>query len=771
MQPDAQSEIIARSVAEIIAAVKERGDAALIEFTQRWDKVALRPETLRVPVEKIQAAGLESEFARAFQKAAERIRKFHAEVKPRSITVEDAEGARLGIRWTPLQAVGLYIPGGKASYPSTLAMTAIPAQIAGVERIAVVSPPGPGGEVSPQVLLAAKVLGLDEIYRVGGAHAVAALAFGTASIPKVDKIFGPGNAFVAEAKKQLYGTVGIDLLAGPSEVVVYADHTARPEWVAADLMAQAEHDEATRATLLASSPAVLAAVQKAIAERIDQEPRREVIRKSFERNGAFLVATTPAEAARRINAIAPEHLSLQVSDPWGFLPLVRHAGAIFLGGDSPVAMGDYYAGPNHVLPTGGTARFASCLSVEDFMKRSNLCQTSAAFVREHGRNVETLAEGENLPAHRASIAARRAGEGKSGPRPGFDLVEAYRLVEEEGEVKLNQNESPWDVPEDIKDEILSAMRRASWNRYHQKLPDELRRSIARSAGLEPGRVFVGNGSNLVLQWIFEAFAGPGRKVLCPAPSFSLYRMWGRLCDAEVEEFRLVEGSGVIEYPAAEIARKIRELRPALTVLCLPNNPTGSEMPQRDLLAVLEAAEAAGGWVLVDEAYREFSEPEFDRTALARSGRRIFLLRTYSKALAAAGLRIGYLLAPAEAAEAMAKIVPPFHVSLFNAVAGKVIWDRWEVFQERLERLKRERQRLEAGLSRIPGVKPFRTWSNFFLVRVPDSEKLLQRLGQRGILVRRVEKDPLIASCLRINVGAPEENDRLLEAVRAIVAGE
>ncbi len=750
------------SVAEIIAAVRTRGDEALLDYTRRWDGVELIPETLRVDPRIISEADIESDFAQAFRRAAERIRSFHAELKPRSTFVEDEGGNRMGMRWRPIQSAGLYIPGGKASYPSTLAMTAIPAQIAGVGRIVVVSPPGPDGEVSSQVLLAARVLGIEEIYRVGGAQAVAALALGTGTLPRVDKIFGPGNAFVAEAKKQLYGEVGIDMLAGPSEVVVYADHTTRPEWVAADLMAQAEHDEATCCTLLASSEDVLAAVRRAIASQIEVAARRDVIRKSFEANGTFAVVASPEEAAARIDEIAPEHLSIQVEDPWGFMARVRNAGAIFLGPHSPVALGDYYAGPHHCLPTGGTARFASCLSVEDFMKRSNVCQSNESFLREQGGDVEILAEGERLPAHAASVALRRS-PGPRGARRGFDAVESYHLVEEEGGIKLNQNESPWDIPIEIKDEVFTRLRDLPWNRYHQKVPDEFRRALAERVGVDPDLLFLGNGSNLVLQWVFEAFGGPGRRALIPTPSFSLFRMWGRLSETTLEEFDLKERDGALEYPREAIVERIRDGRRRLdlTVLNRPNNPTGSDMSREDFSAIVEATEAAGGWVVVDEAYHEFSDMDDDRADFVRQGRRVLILRTFSKALSAAGLRIGYLLAPEPAAEAMRKIVPPFHVNLFNAVAGIVLCQHGDLFDERVRTLSRERERVMAEIAKRDDFRVFRSRANFFLVRVPDASGLKKELAERGILVRRLGGHPLLDDCVRINLGTPEENDRLL----------
>ncbi len=771
------------SVRAVIAAVRERGDAALVEFTERWDRVKLKPDDLRVPDSAILAARLDSPFAGAFQRAVDRIRWFHEQVKPRTTDLEDSCGVRLGMRWTPIRSVGLYIPGGKASYPSTLAMTAVPAQIAGAERIAVVSPPGPGGEVSPEVLLAAKVLGLTEVYRVGGAQAVAALALGTRTIPRVDKIFGPGNAFVAEAKKQLFGEAGIDLLAGPSELVVYADETAQPEWAAADLMAQAEHDEATRVTLLASAPGVLESIRRAMTALVEREPRRETIRKSWERNGTFEVVASIEAAAARINEIAPEHLSIQTAEPRRVLPLIRNAGAIFLGHSSPVAVGDYYAGPNHVLPTGGAARYASCLSVEDFMKRSNVAEMPRSFLLERCEDVEVLARGERLPAHATSVALRRRGGGEPGAasgrepaaaggfkaplaRKGLRSVTPYVLVDEDGEVKLNQNESPWDVPPEVKDEVARRLRGLPWNRYHQKIPQDFLARVAAGEGVPPGCVIAASGSNLLLQWVFEAFLAPGATLVCPSPSFSLYSLWGEVCEARIETVPFARG---FEYDPRAFVRTVRRLAPPVTVLCLPNNPTGTEMGSDGLIEVARAVSDTGGLLVVDEAYKEFTEPEHDRSWLLRDFQNVILVRTCSKAFSAAGIRLGYLLSSPAVAIELRKMVPPFHLNLFAAVFGLVAWERKDLFLGRVAEALAERDKLMRCLAQVRGVEVLPTHANFFLIRVKDAQKLFAGLKEQGILVRAPGTDPSLAGCLRVNVGTPEENERLVRTIKNLMA--
>jgi histidinol dehydrogenase len=755
---------IAKSVAEIIADVRARGDQAVLDYTERWDGVRLGPGDLRVPAEKLEAEVEESNFAAAFSRAVERIEKFHNTVKPRTSLYEDEDGVLMGMRWTPISSVGLYVPGGKAAYPSTLAMTALPARIAGVERIVVVSPPGPDGEISPQVMMAARILGIEEIYRAGGAQAIAALAIGTESIPRVDKIFGPGNAFVAEAKLQLFGEVGIDMFAGPSELVVYADETADPRWAAADLLAQAEHDESTRVTLLASGEGVLKAVRQGVAELLEQSPRRKTIEISLERNGIFEVISDPGRAAARINEIAPEHLALQVANPFSFLPLVKNAGAIFLGKESPVAVGDYFAGPNHVLPTGGTARFASCLSVEDFMKRSNLVRMNLDFVRDSGPAVEELALGEGLPAHADSVAIRCQEPGQARVRGGLQGVTPYLLVEEEGKTKLNQNESPWDIPTELKDEISSRLRDLPWNRYHQGIPQAFLDRIAADADLPAGSVLAASGSNLILQWIFEAYAGPGRSILVPSPSFSLYPLWAQVTESRLETVQL---SDDLSYDAEAVLAALSNGRPDVTVLCLPNNPTGSELATEDVRKIAAAVGECGGLLVIDEAYREFSAESFDRTALVREFDNLVLVRTCSKAFSAAGMRLGYLLAPVALATELSKLVPPFHLGLFTAVLGDVLWENKALFDERAAMLNAERKRMQAAAAELEGVKVFASEANFFLFEVADAGKVHEELKKRGILIRRQGGSERLENCLRVSAGTTEENDSFLDSLREI----
>lgn len=395
------------AVAGIIDDVRKRGDAAVLELTEKFDRLPLRADQLRFSEAEIEAecAKVSEEERAALELAAARIRAYHERQMPMDDSWTDASGATLGWRWTPVSAAGLYVPGGLASYPSSVLMNAIPAKVAGVGRLAI-TVPTPDGVVNPLVLLAARISGVDEIYRVGGAQAVAALAYGTQTIAPVDKITGPGNAFVAAAKRRVFGKVGIDMIAGPSEILVIADADNDPDWIALDLMSQAEHDESAQSLLITTDAAFGRAVADAVDTRLETLERRAIAGASWRDYGAVIVVDDLDEAAALSNRIAPEHLELCVADPDALADKCVHAGAIFLGQWTPEAIGDYVGGPNHVLPTARSARFSSGLSVMDFVKRTTLSKMSPDALRTNGPAAEVLAKSESLEAHGLSVTAR-----------------------------------------------------------------------------------------------------------------------------------------------------------------------------------------------------------------------------------------------------------------------------------------------------------------------------------------------------------------------------
>lgn len=394
-------------VSGIISDVIDRGDAALIDLTERFDRVRLTPETLRFSADEIAAAraSCDPETLEALKTAADRIRAFHERQRPDDDRLTDAAGVELGARWSAIGAVGLYVPGGLASYPSSVLMNAVPASVAGVERIAMVVPT-PDGEINPLVIAAADLAGVTEIYRLGGAQAVAALAHGTETVPPVDKIVGPGNAFVAAAKRRVFGKVGIDMIAGPSEILVVADGENDPAWIAADLLSQAEHDESAQSILITDDRQFADAVTDAVESHLSQLPRTDIAGTSWRDHGAIILIGKLSDAVPLVDRLAPEHLELAVADPEALFSSIRNAGAVFLGRHTPEAIGDYVAGPNHVLPTARSARFSSGLNVLDFMKRTTFVRCDADSLAQIGPAAATLADAEGLQAHALSVRIR-----------------------------------------------------------------------------------------------------------------------------------------------------------------------------------------------------------------------------------------------------------------------------------------------------------------------------------------------------------------------------
>ena len=396
-----------RAAAEIIRRVRAEGDAAVIDLTRRFDRVELSPETMRIGADEVAAASARCgpKQRAALEQARDRIEAYHRRQLPEDADWRDEAGLRLGWRWRPVDAVGLYVPGGTAAYPSSVLMNAIPAKVAGVARL-VMAVPTPDGALNPLVLAAAQLAGVDEIYRIGGAQAIAALAYGTRTIRPVEKIVGPGNAYVAAAKRQVFGQVGIDVIAGPSEILVVAERGCDPDWIAADLLSQAEHDAQAQAILVTDSAELADRVTASVERLLANLPRAEIARASWDRHGAIILVPDLDAAAPVVDAVAPEHLELALADPEPLLARIRHAGAIFLGPFAPEAVGDYVAGPSHVLPTSGGARFASGLGVLDFLKRSSIIGLDRRALERVGPAARTLAEAEGLGAHALSVALR-----------------------------------------------------------------------------------------------------------------------------------------------------------------------------------------------------------------------------------------------------------------------------------------------------------------------------------------------------------------------------
>lgn len=405
-------EDVSAAVDAVIAEVRQRGDAALREYTRRFDGAEL--QDLWVSAEEFDAArrAVDPYFIETLKEAAENIRRFHERQRHNDFVLTDRAGIVMGQRWTPIETVGICVPRSPEAFPSTILMNAIPAQIAGVTDIVIVTPPRPDGTVSPEALMAAELAEVTEVFKIGGAQAVAALAYGTESVPRVDKIVGPGGVFVATAKRKVFGRVAIDMIAGPSEILVLADEKTNPKWAAADLLSQAEHDPLSSAVLVTDSRRVAEQVQAEVEAQLEDLPRRDIARRSMEENGKIIVTDSLDKAVEAVNRIAPEHLELCVEDPFALLPRIRNAGSVFLGRTTPEALGDYFAGPNHTLPTSGTARFSSPLGVDDFMKRSSFLCYDRAALNACGDRIADFARREGLEGHARSALSRKNLDGK-----------------------------------------------------------------------------------------------------------------------------------------------------------------------------------------------------------------------------------------------------------------------------------------------------------------------------------------------------------------------
>ena len=765
-----------------------------MDYTRRFDRLEVHEAAgLRLSQGELQAAldGLPALERQALERAAERIRRYHEHQRTSSWMYTEADGTRLGQRVLPLDRVGLYVPGGKAAYPSSVLMNAIPAQVAGVKELVMVVPT-PDGVRNPAVLAAACLAGIQEVYTIGGAQAVAALAYGTRSIRPVDKIVGPGNAYVAEAKRRVFGTVGIDMIAGPSEILVVSDGSVPADWVAVDLFSQAEHDEMAQAILISPDAAFLDAVAEAIARLLPGQPRRAVIGKSLADRGALIHVRSMQEAAELVNRVAPEHLELAVRDVDGLLADIRHAGAIFMGRWGCEALGDYCAGPSHVLPTMRTPRFSSPLGVYDFQKRSSLIEPSAAGADHLAKVAATLARAEGLEAHAQSAEYRLGGDahqaaaGTVSPariaarverhvRPDVQRMAAYHVADATDAIKLDAMENPWRLPGALQAELAQRLAALAINRYPSgNTYTALKQAIARHDGLDGiDGLVLGNGSDELISLLCQLVAQPGVTIMAPAPSFVMYEMGARLA-----------GVGFVPVPLRPdfsldreaMLQAIETHRPALVFLAYPNNPTGNLFDADDVRAILQATD---GLVVLDEAYAPFAGGASWLSQL-QAWPNLAVMRTCSK-WGLAGARIGYLAsAPAWAAQ-LDKIRPPYNISVLDAETACFAFQHHADFDQQTRALCTERQTLVQRLQALLGPQGlshvYPTAANFVLVRLAGGQgdgagpsratRVAAAMRAAGVLIKDASRmHPALAECLRLTVGAPEENEAMLQALAA-----
>ena len=791
---EAQTDVsVAVAVEAIVNDVRARGDEALLEYTRRFDRL---PVTSAEALELSPAALAEALAAlarperEALEAAAERVRDNHERQLAHSWEHVEPDGTRLGQRITPLDRVGLYVPGGKAAYPSSVLMNAVPARVAGVGELIMVVPT-PDGARNPMVLAAAAIAGVDRVFTIGGAQAVAALAFGTATVPAVDKIVGPGNAYVAEAKRRVFGTVGIEMIAGPSEILVITDGSVDPDWVAMDLFSQAEHDELAQAILLCPDPGYIDRVHQSIGRLLPGMSRRAVIERSLADRGALICVRDMEEACSIASAIAAEHLEIIAAEPRRWSDRIRHAGAIFLGPYASESLGDYCAGPNHVLPTMRTARFSSPLGVYDFQKRSSMIEIARPAAQTLGRIASVLARGEGLEAHARSAelrldppqpadavaGARSVASHASDPSAGAPALSAgdldrrvatliradvremasYHVPSSAGLVKLDAMENPYRLPEALRIALATRLADALINRYPVPSYSGLKQAIVARLGVPAGYdVLLGNGSDELITMLCVATARPGAVVLAPVPSFVMYEVSAKLAGSRFVGVPLAPDLS-LDLPAmlAAIARH----RPAIVFLAYPNNPTGHCFEAAQIEAILRAAP---GLVVLDEAYQPFALDSWMPRLSAYPN--MLVMRTLSK-LGLAGLRLGYLSGHARWLAELDKVRPPYNIGVLNEVSAEFALEHLAVFDAQAADIRAERERLYAALQTVAGAHPIASHANFLLVRVADSAAVQRRMRELGVLVKDVGKiHPLLANCLRVTVGAPDENQAMLAAL-------
>ncbi|MBS0212276.1 MAG: histidinol dehydrogenase [Proteobacteria bacterium] len=796
----ARADDVAAAVTRIIEQVRAQGDAALRALTQRFDGVDLH--VLQVAEAAFDAAdrNLAPALRTAMTGALARIEAFHAAGAPQPYTLETAPGVRCERILRPLDRVGLYIPAGTAPLPSTVLMLGAPARIAGCTDILLCTPPRPDGSVDPVVLAAAKLCGIHRVFAVGGAQAIAAMAFGTQSIPRCDKLFGPGNAYVTEAKRQVAAMpdgAAIDMPAGPSEVLVIADADANPEFVAADLLAQAEHGPDSQVLLITDSMALAQAVRVATQCQIERLPRRAIAEQALAHSRLIVVGNI-GEAVTISNRYAPEHLILQVAAPRACLPQVRSAGSVFLGAFSPESVGDYCSGTNHVLPTDGWARSCSGVSVTSFQRSITVQELTRSGLERIGPDAVTMAEAEGLHAHAQSVRVRletgtamddenartKSPSPACGGGLGWGLHATTPPVTNESEstamsvldfarpellslagyssarmeagnagILLNANESPW--PQDELHPL---------NRYPDPQPPRLRASLAGLYGVDASRLLVGRGSDEMIDLLVRAFCRAGRDaILVQPPTFGMYAVCAAVQGAAVRSLPLDRERGF--QPDFDAVQAAVDATVKLVFVCAPNNPTGSQLPRDAVLALADGLRGRA-LVVVDEAYVEFAEaPSLADEVVSREN--LVVLRTLSKAHALAAARIGCLIAAPEVVGLLRRIMPPYPLPTpcVEAAEAALTPDSLRRTHDRIALLRVERERLRVRLATLACVREvLPSQANFLAVRFDDAAARFRQLQSGGFTVRDARRYHGLEDALRITVGSPGENAALVDVL-------
>ncbi len=800
-RPELDISAALKSVEPILEQVRTKGESALRDLSERFDGVS--PKQFRVPGEALKEAldAQAPELTAALQVSIENARLAHTAQLPEQSVTEIVPGGFVYQRWVPLGRVGLYVPGGLAVYPSSVVMNVVAAQVAGVPSLVVASPPQKefGGLPHPTILAACEMLGVDEVIAVGGAQAIAAMAFGFRepgyTCKPVDKVTGPGNIYVAAAKRGVQGVCGIDSEAGTTEIMVLADASANPTYVAADLISQAEHDPAAAAILVTDSQAFAQEVDQQVQSQVDSAPNRERIRQALSGpQSAIVLVDDIGTGLDVVEAYGPEHLEVVTRDALELSLDIKNAGAIFVGDYSPVPLGDYVAGSNHVLPTGGTSRYSSGLNSTAYLRSVQVIDYNRAALGQLTGALTTLAEAEGLPSH-AYAAQVRGGEHipvadvvELPLREDLRGVEPYGAPQLDVPVRLNVNENPHSPAEEVVHSIGEAVREAArrLNRYADREATKLRTGLAEyvseESGVEvgPDQVWAANGSNEIMLELLQAFGGPGRTVLTEGPTYSMYQEYAR--DTFTGYKQVWTEDGV--FNADTLISAMNKWRPAVVFIPSPNNPTGGAVPIGDLEAVLEAARSTGPartaplpqdgrspepssgqvatLVVVDEAYAEFRDPGVPSAlSIQASHPNLVVTRTMSKAFAAAGLRLGYMVAAPAVIEQVLKVRLPYHLSLITQAAAIAALDHADQQLQQVGQIRERREKLAKDLRGL-GLEVWPSQSNFLLFgNLDDRSRVWQFLLDQGVLVREVGPE----GTLRVTVGTEEENQAFLDALK------
>ena len=746
----------------ILDQVKYNGDEAVLSYEETFDHVRLK--SLAVTEEEIQEAEqlVSDELKEAIVLAKGNIARFHEAQRFNGVQVETQTGVTCWQQSVPIERVGLYIPGGTAPLFSTVLMLAVPAQIAGCRDIVLCTPPARNGKVHPAVLFAAKTAGVSHIYKIGGVQAIGAMAYGTQTVPRVYKIFGPGNQYVTAAKQLVsMGDVAIDMPAGPSEVLVLADETANPVFVAADLLSQAEHGVDSQAVLVTTSVSLQQAVMKEVERQLNALPRKDIANKSLKYSRLILVKDMD-EAIDMVNEYAPEHLIIQTKDYETLAKRIVNAGSVFLGKFACESAGDYASGTNHTLPTNGYAKAYNGVNLDSFCRKITYQELTAQGIGRIGKAIEVMAANEQLDAHKNAVTVRLQSveyQLEHLQQAKFDLkklvrkniweLAPYSCARDEysgvdASVFLDANENPYNGP---------------INRYPDPLQKTLKQEIAKVKGVGEEHIFCGNGSDEAIDLVYRIFCNPGvDNAVAIDPSYGMYKV---CADVNNVEYRKVQLDADFQFHADDML-KAADNQTKLMFICTPNNPTGNDMSHAEVEKLLQNF---GGIVVVDEAYFDFSEqPSF--TQLLDKYPNLIVLQTFSKAWGCAAIRLGLAFASTKIIGLFNKVKYPYNVNMLTQQQALEALRNAQQTKEWVKILKEERTRLMQRFAELSLTeKVFPSDANFFLARVSDANAIYKYLVGEGIIVRNRHTVTLCGNCLRITIGTPEENDTLIEALK------